>query len=246
MLKVENLNYKSEMTVLFQRLSVIFTDIIFFLGVKRCLLSTNKNIDILYYVGTLLLANIGLLMVDHIHFQYNGFLFGILLLSISDIFRQNFLRSALYFAVLLHFKHIFMYIAPVYTILLFKFYCINKNRLFKNTCLLATIVFGVTLCSFIPLAEDLSQLFQRLFPFKRGLSHAYWAPNFWALYNFIDKVLAFGYGIKQNSGAGNTGGLVQTFEHQVLPSISPSMTFLITFISILPCVLKLAVSKIKM
>lgn len=35
MLKVENLNYASEKTILFQRLSVIITDVVYAFGVRR-------------------------------------------------------------------------------------------------------------------------------------------------------------------------------------------------------------------
>ncbi|XP_045526305.1 probable dolichyl pyrophosphate Glc1Man9GlcNAc2 alpha-1,3-glucosyltransferase isoform X1 [Pieris brassicae] len=251
MLKIENLYYASEVTVIFQRLSVIVLDLFYIYGVKQCsdLLDNGKLL-----VFILLVANPGLLMVDHIHFQYNGFLYGLMLISISHMIKGNVIQTALWFAILLNFKHIYMYIAPVYVVFLLRAYCFTVSSKdgvhtpwysfsFTNLTKLGTTVIAVFALSFGPFIHQLPQLFSRLFPFKRGLCHAYWAPNFWALYNFADKVLLFilkKFGFKSSSNvASMTGGLVQEFEHSVLPTVRPSVTFLFTLMSMLPALIKL-------
>lgn len=177
-------------------------------------------------------------MVDHIHFQYNGILFGILLLSCGKMFQRKFIQSALYFAVLLNMKHIFIYMAPVYFCYLIKYYCLGTIAGFiKNTLKLGSVVLLVTAISFGPFVRHLPQVVSRLFPFKRGLTHAYWAPNFWALYNFADKVLQIVKKVPQVQS--NTGGLVQEFQHSVLPSVSPAVTFAAVALMMLPCCMKL-------
>lgn len=80
-------------------------------------------------------------------------------------------------------------------------------------------------------------MFSRLFPFKRGLVHAYWAANAWALYIGIDKVALIIFKhlgwLKMTKPAVMTGGLVQEQSFTILPTPTPLVTFLLTFLSIL-------------
>lgn len=64
-----------------------------------------------------------LLIVDHMHFQYNGFLLGLLLMSISGLMEGKDLMGGFFFAVLLCFKHLFAVAAPVYFVYLLRHYC---------------------------------------------------------------------------------------------------------------------------
>ena len=58
------------------------------------------------------------------HFQYNGFLLGILLLSIAEVYRGHELMAGFYFALLLNLKHIFLYLAPAYFVFLLRSFCV--------------------------------------------------------------------------------------------------------------------------
>ncbi|KAL5273191.1 ALG8 family protein [Megaselia abdita] len=241
MLKVENLNYDSRTTVLFQRFSVIITDLVYAFGVKRCLESLGIATKYQKLAGTVsLLFNVGLLFVDHIHFQYNGFLFGILLFSIALILEKKFIKGAFLFAALLNFKHIFIYVAPAFGVFLLKDYVFNKEIREIVVVKFLKLVIAAGTCvalSFGPFIDQFPQVLSRLFPFKRGLTHAYWAPNFWAIYNFIEKV---GVSVlKKSSGVSTSSGLVQEFDFKVLPNIPPMVTFLLTGLMMIPCVLKL-------
>jgi alpha-1,3-glucosyltransferase len=62
---------------------------------------------------TLVVSNSALLMVDHVHFQYNGLLLGLLLLSLAAHEAGQVLVGGVLFAVLLNFKHLYLVLAPV-------------------------------------------------------------------------------------------------------------------------------------
>ena len=94
-------------------------------------------------------------------------------------------------------KHLFVSLVPVFAVFLLKAHCFDKQEKFfiVRFLELATIA-AFSLCvAFGPFLlqddgiEQMNQIFRRLFPFGRGLVHAYWAPNIWAIYCFLDKIL---------------------------------------------------------
>lgn len=150
-----------------------------------------------YAAALSILLSPGLLIIDHIHFQYNGFLYGVLILSIvlARYQRGGLLFGGILFAALLCLKHIYLYLAPAYFVFLLRKYCLGPRSIFHiqlfNCIKLALGIVLVAALAFGPFHDQLPQVFSRLFPFSRGLCHAYWAPNVWAMYSFTDRVLIY-------------------------------------------------------
>ncbi|KAL7754244.1 glycosyl transferase [Sorochytrium milnesiophthora] len=243
MLQILRDPYISTETVLFQRLTVVATDaLLLFATIRFCRSISRKDAQRGCCVAAvaLLLFNPGLVLIDHIHFQYNGLLYGLLVWSLAEAYTGNFLASGALFTVLLNFKHIYLYIAPAYFVYLLRAYCLRTGPgAFMRLARLGSIVVAVFAASLLPFAGHLPQLFQRLFPFKRGLYHAYWAPNAWALYAFADRVLiaaarATQTPLKSSSTASATRGVVGDTSFGVLPDVTPLHTLVLTILAQLP------------
>lgn len=197
MLRVYNLEYASWQTVYFQRTTVIITELLLVYALQLFVDSSPLKSRRASHVAALsILLSPGLLIIDHIHFQYNGFMYGILVLSlVLARSKDTLLLSGLAFAALLCFKHIYVYLAPAYFVFLLRAYCLSPKSIFSiriGNCLkLGAGIVAIVAAAFGPFAvlKQMPQMLSRLFPFARGLCHAYWAPNIWALYSFADRAL---------------------------------------------------------
>ncbi|RIB29497.1 Glycosyltransferase Family 57 protein [Gigaspora rosea] len=218
MLNVDNINYASDETIYFQRTTVIITELVLLYALKKFMMhSENKNIS--YILVASIFLNPGLLMGKD-------------------------LLCGIVFAVLLNFKHIFLYLAPAYFVYLLRHYCFKEpgsqdfgNFLYSKFIILGLSVISIFSLSFGPFLYmgQLGQVFSRLFPFKRGLCHAYWAPNFWALYSFMDRILIIvfrqlGWVLNDTATSSVTRGLVGDVSFAVLPQIPAKTTFIITVV----------------
>ncbi|ESQ39100.1 hypothetical protein EUTSA_v10001410mg [Eutrema salsugineum] len=238
------LDYSAESVIYFQRISVIVSDLCLLFGLYR--LTRNLEPIKRNLICALVIWSPGLLIVDHIHFQYNGFLLGWLLLSISFLQDGRDLLGGFLFAVLLCFKHLFAVAAPVYFVYLLRHYCWSGLATgFRRLVTIGAVVVAVFAVAYGPFIYhgQIQQVIKRMFPFGRGLCHAYWAPNFWVFYIILDKGLAFllrklGFDI-QIPFASFTGGLVgESSPFAVFPQITPLTTFAMVLLAITPCLLK--------
>ncbi|KAL8707544.1 MAG: hypothetical protein Q9220_007436 [cf. Caloplaca sp. 1 TL-2023] len=252
MVTVTEQAYDSWRTVYFQRTTVILAELLLVYALQQYTKQSPASAKQTSHAAALsLLLSPALLIIDHIHFQYNGFLYAVLILSLVAIRKQSSqLQGGLLFAVLLCLKHIYLYLAPAYFVYLLRVYCltsqpsyrINFGKSIKLASGLSCVI-GTVFGPFVYWKQS-GQLLSRLFPFARGLCHAYWAPNIWAMYSFIDRTLLlvapkFGFNIDQSAINSVTRGLVGDSSFACLPNISPQTTFLLTLGSQIPSLIKL-------
>jgi alpha-1,3-glucosyltransferase len=132
-------NIPSDACVAFQRLTVILSDVILWVGAYFCCHAMHPTQPQSTVISFLLIVfNPALVWLDHIHFQYNGMLLGILLASIACLMMGNHvgnsttlaydvyhLAGASLFALLLNLKHLYLFLSPLYFCYLLERYCLT-------------------------------------------------------------------------------------------------------------------------
>lgn len=143
------LNFSSPSLILFHRLTIVASETLLFYALHR--LTRNLAPTKRFLIWVLVLSAPGLVIVDHVHFQYNGFLLGILMLSLSWLEEGRDLMGGFVFAVLLCFKHLFAVAAPVYFVYLLRHYC--RGGLWRGLgrlVLMGTVVVAVFAVAYGP------------------------------------------------------------------------------------------------
>ncbi|KAI9609202.1 hypothetical protein KEM48_002908 [Puccinia striiformis f. sp. tritici PST-130] len=249
--ELNNLEYQEWSCIAFQRVSVLVTELVLgaaLLKLTRRPAEPHNQTTALAIAGSLYLHP-GIIIVDHIHFQYNGFLLGILLWSIWAAREKKFCLSALLFAKERNHDHqrsssSSPELKSKKNIDQHPIIINNKKTLsFIKLIKLGLIVIGVCIISFGPFLifnndddkdtqqvvnlSGIIQILKRLFPFKRGLNHAYWAGNIWSIYSTLDRILlkyqlSRGLIVDQSVLNSTSRGLIGDTHFAVLPTITPN------------------------
>jgi alpha-1,3-glucosyltransferase len=152
-------NTPSEACIAYQRGTVIASDVVLWAGAYLACQSVYHKRPPTFIVSSFLLIvfNPGLLWLDHIHFQYNGMLLGVLLASLGCFMMANNVKAAeqaasaaatttgpdgsfftaydfytlsgaALYALLLNLKHLYLPLAPLFFCYLLERYCLSPRK----------------------------------------------------------------------------------------------------------------------
>lgn len=128
-----------------------------------------------------------LILIDCGHFQYNGVMLGLSLISLDLLQRKRFVWASVAFVAALFFKQMTLYYAPaIFVVILGN--CLSPLRLGRFFAVGFTVV-GLSILILFPFLDcaELQQVAFRVFPFARGI----WedkVANFWCTLNTAIKL----------------------------------------------------------
>jgi alpha-1,3-glucosyltransferase len=231
--------------VAFQRASVLAADVLLLGGTALYAAAASSGRPGPYWrtVAALVLLDPGLLLVDHVHFQYNGALIGILFAVMALLRADRPLAAAAAFTAAVLTRHTLLYLAPLIGTWLLARYVWPAGTWGRRMGRVAALAACSAAAAAILLAPVLwadplragSAMLSRLFPFSRGLLHGYWAPNVWAPYATLDAVLRV---VTRSSSPWSATALA------VLPTPAPAVCALLALAAQAPLLVAVAAGRV--
>lgn len=224
------------------RLSVLILDPLLFYAIyKLCTTLHSPSASIITTLTSFLLP--GLTLVDFIHFQYNVLPLSTLLLSLKSLASSNLHTGVIFFAITLNLKHTLLPLVPVIAVHILSTIHhtqISYSRKLFSLLSLAATTLTTLLIPWLPfiLNDTYKSALRRMFPLHRGLLHANWAPNIWAAYATLDRVLCQFNG---KCPTESTRGLINsTHPFGVLPNPTPVACVFLTLLLMFPFLISVA------
>lgn len=230
-----------ELTLL--RTTVLFSDLILILGVYYlCTTLHPFSHHSSALAASLILLSPALTLIDVLHFQYNNLPLGLLFLSLTALYRRKGPLGAFLFSLALNAKHTFLPLTPpiaIHLLLLLPSPISRPSATLKSllhTAIATILPFAIL---WFPFYFHHGQtgiliILRRLFPFSRGLLHANWAANAWALYAAMDIVLSF---ITGNPVHTTRGHIAIENPFSVLPNPTPVVCAVLILVTSVPTII---------
>lgn len=232
LLDLSNHNYAAPAAVAALRLTVLAWDPLL---ISAAVAFQNQLVPVFF-----VLLNPALIIVDNIHFQYNLVPIALLLYTLSALKHDRIPLAAATFTLAVNLKHTLLPLSlPLICHVLATLPRMPSPALtFLRT---AGVTLLIMLCIWIPFIQAgrrplIEQIFARLFPFNRGLLHANWAPNFWAVYAVADKALSrLGLAVRVPDGPITRGVIGAMRPFATLPNPTPGVCNALTILACTPC-----------